>query len=95
MDVKDAVLDSRNPSTTADVLRRKKVSERTYRRKQKITELMLLDGAKFDNIVQQMAREFLGQRLNQQILSDRCRAVLGRADMRSKRDDALNRGTLI
>ena len=51
--VKSLVLDRRNPMPVRQALKaiRPPISERTYQRRRKIAELMILDMPKFDDVV--------------------------------------------
>ena len=62
--VKNKVQDRRFPRTVKEALSALNISERTWRRKQKIAELMILDRSRFDEIASRMVRNAGGSRLN-------------------------------
>ena len=64
-------------------------------RKRKIAELMILDVTRFDTLIQQILKEENVDRLNHQILSDRCGTILKSADYTQKRRLAIASGQLI
>ena len=56
-EVKTKVQDRRFPRTIKEALSSLKISERTWRRKQKIAELMILDRSRFDEIAARLMRD--------------------------------------
>ena len=86
--VKNKVQDRR---TVKEALSALNISERTWRRKQKIAELMILDRSRFDEIASRMVRDAGGSRLNQATLSDRCHQELRKSDIAQKRREAIIR----
>ena len=67
-EVKTKVQDRRFPRTIKEALSSLKISERTWRRKQKIAELMILDRSRFDEIAARLMRDGGAARLNQTTL---------------------------
>ena len=93
--VKDKVQDRRFPRTVKEALAALNISERTWRRKQKIAELMILDRSRFDEIASRMVRDAGGSRINQATLSDRCHQELRKSDIAQKRREAILSGDIV
>ena len=93
--VKNKVQDRRFPRTVKEVLSAVNISERTWRRKQKIAELMILDRSRFDEIASRMVRDAGGSRINQATLSDRCHQELWKSDIAQKRREAILSGDIV
>jgi len=93
--VKDKVQDRRFPRTVKEALAALNISERTWRRKQKIAELMILDRSRFDEIASRMVRDAGGSRINQATLSDRCLQELRKSDIAQKRREAILSGDIV
>ena len=93
--MKTKVQDRRFPRTIKEALSSLKISERTWRRKQKIAELMILDRSRFDEIAARLMRDGGAARLNQTTLSDRCTQELKKSDMAQKRREAILSGAIV
>ena len=93
--VKTAVQDRRYPRTVKDALTHLKVAERTWRRKQKIAELMILDRSRFDQVVSRMIRETGVSRLNQTTLTDRCSVEMKKPELMQKRREGILSGDIV
>ena len=92
---KSLVLDRHYPRTVKEATATLNVSERTWRRKQKIAELMILDRSRFNEIVARLLRDTGSSSLNQATLSDRCAMELKKPQMMQKRREAILSGELI
>ena len=97
LDVYTTVMDKVNDTSNSvrQILKDQKISEKTFYRKKKIAELMILDIEKFDTVVKQMVREEKMDRLNQQMLSDKCGTILKTADFLLLKRNAIASGQLI
>ena len=94
--MKSVVQNRRYPRTVKEALSTLKVADRTFRRKRKIAELMILDRSRFDQVVAKQIRDFGGSvRLSQDTLADRCTVELQKPDMIAKRRDAILSGDII
>ena len=93
--VKTAVQDRRYPRTVKDALAHHKVPERTWRRKQKIAELMILDRSRFDQVVARLIRETGVSRINQTTLTDRCSVEMKKPELIQKRREAILSGDIV
>ena len=56
---------------------------------------MILDRAKFDDVLTTVTRDSPTARINQQTLSDECRKVLNRSEYKAARRTALASGLLV
>ena len=74
--MREAVLDRRHPRTVKEAYTFLKVANRTWRGKQKIAELMILDRSRFDEVVAGLMGDDQALRLNQESLFERCKAEL-------------------
>ena len=72
----------------SDAVKKSITSWRAWERKRYIAELMILKRPKFDYLL-------VGGSVNQQKLSDECKAVLGRSDYVKKRRDGRLSGSLV
>ena len=85
-----------DPSITFNAfLKENKIAPKSWYRKRKIAELMILDMDRFDSLVKQILKEQRTDRINQQTLSDRCGTILNSADYLQKRKRAVASGELI
>ena len=97
-EIRDKVLNGRSPMSIQNAIANcsvRKMSDRTWRRKRAIAELMILDSDKFDEVLDQQVRRAAGRKVNQQKLSDRCDDILNQADYKIKRRAAVAAGILI
>ena len=93
--MREAVLDRRHPRTVKEARTHLNVADQTWRRKQKIAELMILDRPRFDEVVARLMGDDGGVRLNQESLSDRCRTELQKPALVRKRREAILSGDII
>ena len=93
--MKTAVQDRRYPRTVKDALTHLKVAERTWRRKQKIAELMILDRSRFNLVVSRMIWETGVTHLNQTKLTDRCSVELKKPELMQKRREGILSGDIV
>ena len=66
--MREAVLDRRHPRTVKEARTHLSVADQTWRRKQKIAELMILDRPRFDEVVAWLMGDSGEKRLNQKSL---------------------------
>jgi hypothetical protein len=76
-------------------LKQKRIPERSSYRKKKIAELVILDRPRFDSLVKQILKEEWTDRINRQILSDRCGTILTQSDYLEKKRLALAAGKIL
>ena len=76
-------------------LKQKRIPERSFYRKKKIAELIILDRPRFDSLIKQILKEERTDRINQQILSDRCGAILKQSDFLEKKRLAIAAGKIL
>ena len=93
--MREAVLDRRHPRTVKDACTFLKVASRTWRRKQKIAELMILDRSRFDEVVAGLMGDDQALRMNQESLFERCKAELKKPALVRKKRDAILSGDII
>ncbi len=72
-----------------------KISVKTFNKKENIAELVILDLDQFNSLVARMIKEEKTERLNQQMLSDRCGTILKTADYEKMKRNAVASGKLI
>ena len=87
--MREAALDRRHPRTVKEAYTFLKVANRTWRRKQKIAELMILDRSRFDEVVAGLMGDY------QQSLFERCKAELKKPALVRKKRDAILSGDII
>ena len=76
-------------------LKQKRIPERSFYRKKKIAELIILDRPRFDSLIKQILKEERTDRINQQILSDRCGAIFKQSDFLEKKRLAIAAGKIL
>ena len=76
-------------------LKQKRIPERSFYRKKKIAELMILDRPRFDALIKQILKEERTNKINQQILSDRCGTILKQSDFSEKKRLAIAAGKIL
>lgn len=76
-------------------LKQKRIPERSFYRKKKIAELIILDRPRFDSLIKQILKEERTDRINQQILSDRCGTILKQSDFLEKKRLAIAAGKIL
>ena len=76
-------------------LKQKRIPERSFYRKKKIAELLILDQPRFDSLIKQILKEERSDRINQQILSDRCGTILKQSDYLEKKRLAIAAGKIL
>ena len=77
-------------------LKQKRIPERSFYRKKKIAELIILDRPRFDSLIKQILKEERTDRINQQILSDRCGTIiLKQGDFLEKKRLAIAAGKIL
>ena len=93
--MREAVLDRRHPRAVKEAYTFLKVANRTWRRKQKIAELVILDRSRFDEVVAGLMGDDQALRLNQESLFERCKAELKKPALVRKKRDAILSGDII
>ena len=76
-------------------LKQKRIPERSFYRKKKIAELLILDRPRFQSLIKQILKEERTDRINQQILSDRCGTILKQSDFLEKKRLAIAAGKIL
>ena len=76
-------------------LKQKRIPERSFYRKKKIAELMILDRPRFDALIKKILKEERTNKINQQILSDRCGTILKQSDFSEKKRLAIAAGKIL
>ena len=79
----------------AKFLKVEKIPESSFYRKRRIAELMILDPSRFDTLVKNLTRTQKSDKINQQVLSDRCAEILRSDSYTRKRRMAIAAGELL
>ena len=89
------VLSSDDPLSQREALLELDIPRRTFERKRRIAELMIIDRSEFDALVARLAATGSGRMISQEKLSGECEKILDRPAMKIQKRLLISRGRVI